>query len=238
MRKIFFVGDDQDFCSARFVNPDFFRISNYKSILKSQLSSVSLADLEKIERVNRTVMAGDSQCFWLLSSLLAQLKEDGFRPSEPALFDRNISALSAALALQTTVGAGLTDFVTSKHRESYLAHTACPIAESQKRELLVAPGTGSLLFQKPLLEKIVSQVKEDSLIASSVSLSNLSKAAGRGRPTSSGGDSYSSPLEQPCPSPSGYRKRSASPARGSFAERGRRGRGMTPSSNRGKGFQK
>ena len=102
----------------------------------------------------------------------------------------------------------------------------------------MAPGTGSLLFQQPLLEKIVSQMKEDSLIASSVSLSNLSKAAGRGRPNSSGSDRYASPLEQPRPGPSGYRKRSASPARGSFAKRGRRGRGMTPSSSRGKGFQK
>ena len=138
--KIFHDGDDQDFCSARFVNPDFSRISNSKSILKSWLSSVSLADLEKIERAGHTVIAGDSQCFWLLSSLLAQLKEDGFRPSDPALFDKNITALSVALASQTTVAAGLTDFVTSKHRESYLAHATCPIAESQKRELISSSG--------------------------------------------------------------------------------------------------
>ena len=87
-RKIFNVGDDQDFCSARFLNPEFSCISNSKNILKSRLSFVSLADLEKIERAGRTVIAGDSQCFWLLSSLLAQLKEDGFCPSDPALFDR------------------------------------------------------------------------------------------------------------------------------------------------------
>ena len=81
-------------------------------------------------------------------------------------------------------------------------------------------------------------MKEDSLIASSVSLTNLSKAAGRGRPNSSSGDRYSSPLEQSRPGTSGYHKRSTSPARGSFAKRGRRGRGMTSSSNRGKDFQK
>ena len=198
---------------------------------------MSLADLEKIEHAGRRVIAGYSQCFWLLSSLLAQLKENGFRPSDPALFDKNISVLSAALASQTTVAAGLTDFVTSKRRECYLAHATCPIAESQKRELLVALGTISLLFQQPLLEKMVSQMKKDSLIASSVSLSNLSKAAGRGRPILSSSDRYLSPLEQPRLGPSGYRKRSASPARGSFAKRGHRGRGMTPS-NRGKGFRK
>ena len=32
--KVFFVGDDQDFCNARFVNPDFSKISNSKTILK------------------------------------------------------------------------------------------------------------------------------------------------------------------------------------------------------------
>ena len=65
------MADDQDFCASRFVNPDFACISNSKTILKSRLSSVSLANLEKIERAGRTVIAGDSQCFWLLSSLLA-----------------------------------------------------------------------------------------------------------------------------------------------------------------------
>ena len=108
---------------------------------------------------------------------------------------------------------------------------------SQKQELLVAPGTGSLLFNQPLLEKIVSQLKEDSLIASSVSLSNLSKAAGHGRTGSSSGDRYTSPLDQSRPGSSGYSKRSASPTRGSFAKCGRRGRSMSPS-NRGKGFRK
>ena len=108
------------------------------------------------------------------------------------------------MASQTTVAAGLTDFVTSKRRESFLAHTSCPVAESQKRELLVAPSTGSLLFQQSLLEKIVLHMKEDLLIATSVSLSNLSKAAGRGRPNSSSGDQYSSPLEQSRPGRSGY----------------------------------
>ena len=237
-RKVFFAGDNQDFCDARFVYFNFARISNNKTILKTRLSSVNLADLERIERASRTVLAGDSQCFWLLSSLLAQLKDDGYHPSDPALFDRNISALSAALASQTAMAAGVTDFITSKRRESYLAHDSWPIAESQKRELLVAPGTGSLIFDQPLLDKIVSQMKEDSLIASSILLSNLSKAAARCRSGSSGGNRYVSPLDQSQPGSSSYRKRVSSPTRGSFAKRGRRGRGMTPPSGKGKGFRK
>ena len=49
-RKMFFVGDKPDFCNARYVNPDFTRISKNKNILKTRTSSVNLADLECIER--------------------------------------------------------------------------------------------------------------------------------------------------------------------------------------------
>ena len=86
--KVFPIADVLFFCAARFINPDFSRISSSKNIQKSRLSSISFADLEKVECVGRTIIVGDSQCFWLLSSLLAQLKEDGFRPSDPALFNK------------------------------------------------------------------------------------------------------------------------------------------------------
>ena len=179
--KMFFVGDNPHYCNARFVNTDFSRISKHKTILKTRTSSVNLADLESLERGSRTILAGDSQCFWLLSSLLAQLNDDGYQPSDPGLFDKNISSLSAALASQTMMAAGVTDFVSAKRRESYLAHAVCPIAESVKRDLLVAPGTDSFLFDQPLLENVVSNMKEDSLISSTASLASLSKAASRGR---------------------------------------------------------
>ena len=237
-RKMFFVGDKPDFCEARFVNPYFARMSKHKNILRTRTSSVNVADLERIERSSRTILAGDSQCFWLLSSLLAQLKDDGYRPSDPALFDKNISSLSTALASQTMMAAGVTDFIALKRRESYLAYVACPIVESVKRDLLVATGTDSFLFDQPLLEKVVTHMKEDSLISSTASLASLSKAASRGRSGSSGSDCYTSPLDQPRAGSSVFRKCSALPVRGSFAKRGHQGRGMIPSSGRGKGFRR
>ena len=114
-------------------------------------------------------------------SLLAQLKDEGYHPADPALFDKNISALSAALASQTTMAAGISDFITSKRRESYLAHASCPIAESVKRDLLISPRSASFLFDQPLLEKVVTSVKEGSIISSTASLASLSEAASRGR---------------------------------------------------------
>ena len=237
-RKLFNVGDRPDFCNARYVNPEFSRISQNKNILKSHNASMSLLDLEKVECGVRSILAGDSQCFWLLSSLLAQLKEDGYRPSDPALFDKNITSFSAALASQTTMAAGVTDFISSKRRESYLSHASCSVAESVKRDLLAAPGSDSLLFDPELLERLVSQLKEDSLISSTASLASLSKSAARGRWRSASSERYASPLEHSRPGSSGYRKRSASPPRGFRSKRGRGGRGMAPSSGRGRGFRR
>ena len=226
-RRIFHVGDQPDFCAARFLNPDFSRITKHKTILKSRASSVSLNDLEKLDRASRSILAGQSQSFWLLSSLLAQLR-DGYKPADPTLFDKNIATLSSSLASQTGLSAGVSEFVTSKRRESYLAHASCPIAESVKRDLLVAPGTDSLLFNQSLLEKVVSTIKENLLISSTASLASLSKAASRCRSSSSGSGQYSSPLDFSRPGTLDYRKRSASPSRGSY-KRGRRvGAGLLP----------
>ena len=57
------MGDQLDFSNARYVNPNFSRIAQNKNILKTRNASVSLADLEKVERGIRSILAGDSQCF-------------------------------------------------------------------------------------------------------------------------------------------------------------------------------
>ena len=69
-RKMFYIGDNPDYCNARYINPDFARISKTKNILKTRTSSVNLADLERLECGSRTILAGDSQCFWLLPGLI------------------------------------------------------------------------------------------------------------------------------------------------------------------------
>ena len=168
--KVFPVADEPDFASLRFLNPDFARISNNKNISKSKVIAATFADLEKVERCARALVSGQSQSYWLLSALLSQLKQDGFRPSDPALFDKNISALSASFATQTSVCAGLSDFISAKRRESFLAYASFHVSEPQKRELLVSRGSDLLLFNQPLLEKVSSQLKEDSLVSSSLSL--------------------------------------------------------------------
>ena len=84
-RRAVSIGDDSDFCNQRFLNSDYSRICRSKSVPKSRAASINLSDLE---RGARMILAGDSQHFWFLSALLARLKDDGYRPSNPSLFTR------------------------------------------------------------------------------------------------------------------------------------------------------
>ena len=184
------------------------------------------------------MLGGFSQSYWFLSSLLSQLKQDGYKPSEPSLFDKMILSLSASMALQTSLVSGVTDFVVSKKKESFLSHVSIPLSAPQKRELLVSPGSGDFLDQS-LLKKTSGQVKEDSIITSSVSLSKLAKCGlcGKRPSSSSSSSSRSSPFQYHRLESSGYGKWSGSPFRGSSAKRSHGGRGTAPSANK-KGFRK
>ena len=95
----------------------------------------------------------------------------------------------------------MSEFVTSKRRESYLAHTSCPIEESVTRELLVTPGPDNLWLIQPLREKVLCTIKEALLLSSTAflrqSLSGVSGARG-----------YTSPLDFSRPTTSGFRRES------------------------------
>ena len=234
--RAFSIGDEPDFCRQRFINSDFARICRSKSVAKSRMVSVSLADLERLDRVSRMILAGDSQCYWFLSALLVQLKEDGYQLSNPSLFDKSISSLSSALATQTNVTSCLSEFITAKRRESYLSHSSFTLPESLKRDLLVAPGTDSLLFNQPLLSSAIENMKEDSLLSSTSSLASISKAAIKSK-SQGGSGKCAFPFDAPRAGTSGFHKRSSSPYRRG-SKRGRGGRGAAPSSSRGRGFRR
>ena len=231
-RHLFPIPDEPDFASLQWLNPDFARITGNKTITKTRVGTATFADLEKVEKCSRALAAGQSQSYLLLLALLSQLKQDGFQPSDPLLFDKTILALSASFATQTSLYASLTDFIMAKRCESFLAHVTFPVSEPQKCELLVSPGTDAFLFDQLLLEKVSEQLKD------SMSLSKLSKSAGRSKPAHAANQRYASPLDFSRPGSSGYRICSVSPARGSASKRDRDGRGVSPSTNSCKGFRK
>ena len=123
----------------------------------------------------------------------------------------------------------------AKRRDSYLAHTAIPVPESQRRSLTVSPGSETLLFDEEMLGVVVSRVQQSSLISSNLAMSR-SLARGRGRSSSS------SPVVDPSPAGSSragrpHFKRSSSSSRSGGRKRFRGGERSAPSSGPS-GFRK
>ena len=139
---------------------------------------------------------------WMMSRLFSPLKCDVFNPYDPTLFNTAISSVSAALSSHACSAAAVSYFIRFKRRESLLAHAMVPVSQVQKRELMVSPGSSEGPFDRGLLDKVASQVKEDAFVSSSMSMAKLaqSESSGKaGRSASSGASRSSSGA-----GPSGY----------------------------------
>ena len=84
------MADVLDYAAPKWLNPDFARLTRNKTIPRSRAGTISFADMEKLERTSHTLVGGFSQEYWLLSPLLSQLKQDGYYPSDPVLFDKTV----------------------------------------------------------------------------------------------------------------------------------------------------
>ena len=213
---------DAIFTSSQPVNSAFSQLVGSRSLGARRWGSNTFSEMERLERLFQGQLEVTSSSLWLMSGILAMLKRDGFQPSDPALFNSALSAVSAALSRQGRTAAAGATFVRAKSRESLLAHTTLPVPESQKHDLTVAPGSSSGLFDSELLSEVVAQVHSSSQISSNLA---LSRSLRRGRST----PSSSSPLTGPrFPSfargrPSG--KRSSSSSRAGSRKRFRGGKG-------------
>ena len=190
--------------------------------------------MEKLERLFRSQLEMTSKSLWLMSGILAMLKRDGFQPADLTLFNSALASASATLSQQACSSASSSTYIRAKRRDSLLAHTEIPVPETQRRALMVSPGSESFLFDEEILGVIVSQVQQSSLISSNLA---MSRSLGRGR-----GRSASSPLVDPSFAGSfrhgkPSRKRSASSSRFGGCKRSRGGKGSAPSSGPS-GFRK
>ena len=228
------VADLPHFASSLAVNPSFSQLAGAKAVGPKRWGSISFSEMEKLERVFRSQLEMTSKSLWLLSGILAMLKRDGFQPNDPALFNAALASASATLSQQASSSASGSTFLRAKRRDSFLAHTAIPVPETQRRSLTVSPGSETLLFDEEMLGVVLSQVQQSSLISSNLAMSR-SLARGRGR-------SSSSPLVDPSPVGSSragrpHFKRSSSSSRSGGRKRFQGGKRSAPSSGPS-GFRK
>ena len=232
------VADQPLFAAPQPLNPSFSRLAGASAVGSKHWGSVTFAEMERLKRLFRCQLEATSSSLWMMSGILAMLKRDGFNPSTPGLFNTAISSVSASLAFQASTAASGLVFLRSKRRESLLAHSRVPIPEPQKLALIVTPGSDSGLFSEPLLNSVAAQVKEDSLVSSSLAVSKALSSRSGSKPLASS----SSPLASPsgyCPPRQAQRsgKRSASSSSSGGRKHFKGGKGSAPSS-KPSGFRK
>ena len=180
------------FAAPQPVNRSFSRLAGASAVGSKRLGSVTFAEMERLEKLFRSQLEATSSSLWMMSGILAMLKRNGFNPSTPGLFNTAISSVSVSAFPGAFGGFGIS-FLRSKRRESLLSHSNVLIPEPQKRALVVTPGSDSGLFNESLLDSVAAQVKEDSLVSSSLAVSKALSSRSGSEPVSSA----STPLAGP-----------------------------------------
>ena len=100
------VADVPDFATAPPFNPDFSRLTDNKTVSSKRWGSITFLEMDHMECVSRSLLEGISQ-----SGILSQLKQAGFNPPDPSLFNTNISSVSTSISSQARSAAALADFL-------------------------------------------------------------------------------------------------------------------------------
>ena len=149
---------------------------------------------------------------WVLSGLLGFVCLQGFSPSDPALFNQLVTALSKSLAHQASVTASQISYICAKRREFYLSHLLTYFTDSTKRSLLESPAVlADALFAEPEIAHLLDTTRSTSSLRSQQVMVDV---ASRGSSSSSRG-CRSSPRRSPSRASPSRRRRheSGSPAR-------------------------
>ena len=178
-----------------------------RPLRNSLLVGLSVKDAMSLESSFRRQSESLSYALWILSGLLGFVRVQGFSPSDPALFNQLVTALSKSLAHQASVTASQISYICAKRREFYLSHLSAYFSDSTKRSLLESPVVyADALFAESDFARLLDATRSTSSLRSRQAMVDV---ASRGSSSSSRG-------RRPCPRGSPYRRKrreSGSPAR-------------------------
>ena len=127
---------------------------------------------------------------WVLSGLLGFVRLQGFLPSDPALFNQLVTALSKSLAHQASVTASQILYICAKRREFYLSYLPAYFTDSTKRSMLESPA----VFAEADVARLLDATRSSSSLSSQQAMVDV---ASRGSSSSSTRGRRSSPRRSP-----------------------------------------
>ena len=143
-------------------------MSHFEHPLRPSLQvDLTVRDLMSLEHSFRAQSESLSYAMWVLSGLLGFIRIQGFSPSDPALFNQLVTALSKSLAHQAHVAASRTAYACHKRREFYLSHLPAYFTVTTKRSLLSAPSVfANLLFCEEDISQLLDLTRSSSSLRS------------------------------------------------------------------------
>ena len=205
-------------------------------ILSSRRSiSFSFDEAAKVKLLVKGQLDAHSMSFWLCSTFLHWLKELGFVPLDPALFEQLVQALSLSLVGLASSSAALTTYFQAKRRQGVLSRFSAHVGLHFRRDLASFSFARPDLFDEEVLARVIAVSREDTHLDTQLSLAKVFSftlpvfcgARNSDRKASSGQSSaaVSSPVSTPrgrgrgsTEFRSGKRKASSSPGKGRFTK--------------------
>lgn len=245
-KKLYLAPDSPDLAGSPEPNVALGRLS--APVSQKRSLSISYDECSRLESLGRHQLENNSFSFWLLSTLLNFIKESGFVPPDPSIFEALIQSFSISLVNSSNIAASIATFLQVKRREGILSHLPPHVQQFQKTQLLSSPLAGQDLFEQETIERVISEVKDDSTTSAQLAISKAVKlpsfSSARFLPKASSGGSGVNVGASTCGSGRGrgsYRggksnfvnKRAASPAPQAPPAKSPRGR-----SPRGRGFRR
>ena len=157
-----------DHAGARAVPVNESLLAHFDCPLRPTLQlGLSVRDAMSLESSFRGQSETLSYALWVLSGLLGFVRVQGFSPSDPALFNQLVTALSKSLAHQASVTASQISYICAKSREFYLSHLPAYFSDSTKCSLLESPVVfADSLFAEPDIARLLDATHSTSSLRS------------------------------------------------------------------------
>ena len=102
--------------------------------------------------------------------MLNWLKDKGFEPVDPDLFEELIESHTLAMVRSTSLAASSSSFFKAKRREAYLSHFPSHIGKHFKKELSASAFKSTNLFHDDVLASVSSLSQADSTLNAQLSI--------------------------------------------------------------------
>ena len=203
-------------CSlGRAVSVNESLLSHFERPLRPTLQmGITVRDAMALEASCRVHSEALSYSMWVLLRLLGFVRLQDFNPTDPALFNQLVTALSKSLAHQAQVTDSYTVFLCHHRRGFYLSHLPAYFSDVTKRSMLSSTAVyADSLFREEDVSRLLEATRSSSSLKSQQAMVDV---ASRRPSSSSVRQRRGSPSRSPRRSPAQRRRQSsASPSRAS-----------------------